>query len=240
MEVLFVKRSFIIGMVWTAVVVGVISFGVTLFVLESNSKQKPNEKIGEEKEEMVYEIDQSSIRTNLVASLETKKSSDAIIEEKQKKEADDEKETVKKEELEESNEIVEVTAKNTFIRPVKGEIIKPFSTQELVYSKTLGEWNVHLGTDFEAKLGEEVLAVQRGTIKKIASDAQYGEWILLQHENGYESFYANVTVLNALKEGMQVEQGQCLGYVAESAGFEVAEETHLHFALKKDSEWIGI
>ena len=76
--------------------------------------------------------------------------------------------------------------------------------------------------------------------EKIDSNDKYGEFIIVEHKSGYESLYSNITVLDACKEGSEVEQGEVLGYVAESFGFEVEEETHLHFELKKDDKYIGI
>ena len=52
--------------------------------------------------------------------------------------------------------------------------------------------------------------------------------------------YANVTVLDALSVGDTLEKGQIIGYLAESYGFESADETHLHFELKKDEKYIEI
>ena len=127
----------------------------------------------------------------------------------------------------------------SFIKPVKGDVLKELSVEGLVYSKTLNEWNVHFGTDYKAKLGDEVYAIKDGKIKDIDFSYKYGNYIVIEHDDGYESLCANITVLDALEEGNLLQQGQLIGYVAESFGFEAADETNLHFELKKDSKYLS-
>ena len=102
------------------------------------------------------------------------------------------------------------------------------------------EWNIHTGTDYKAKIGEEVYAVRSGKIIEVNSDYIYGEYVRIQHDDGYESLYANITVLDALEKGKEIKQGQLIGYVAESYGFEAADDTHLHFELIKNDKYLSI
>lgn len=140
----------------------------------------------------------------------------------------------------ESIETIEIVNSSSFIKPVNGEIMNHLSLNKLIYSKTLNEWKIHYGTDYFSKLGDEVYAVRSGVIKESDFNYIYGNYIIIEHENGYKSLYANVTVLDALKVGDRVAQGQVIGYVAESFGFESAEKTHLHFELKKNDEYMEI
>jgi ATP-binding cassette subfamily B protein len=45
-----------------------------------------------------------------------------------------------------------------------------------------------------------------------------------------------VITSGSVKEGEEVEKGQTIGTIGESASFEVAEDAHLHFELYKDGE----
>ena len=227
------RNAFIFGVVWLAIIVGIVSFGVTLFFLDDNSKQGEASSVTQNvrsDENYVYETNQTAIRTNEMAYLGGAYSSNNSKNESYEK--------VKNR----KDESVETIGKNSnfFIRPVKGGILNPFSPNELIYSKTLAEWNIHQGTDYKAKIGEEVVAIDNGKIKQVDKNDKYGEFIVIEHTNGYESLYANLTVLDALKEGSSVEKGQLIGYVAESFGFEVAEETHLHLEVKKDGKYLSI
>jgi len=243
MEVLFVRDSFIFGLVWTAIIVLVISFGVTVALLEQDSEEVEN--ISHEKkieEQVVYQTDQTAIRTNSEGINMKKSLQEKMETEITKLEVKKVEEAIEVEETIETIGGIEPSNTNTrsFIRPVNSEVLRPFSPDELIYSQTLKEWNTHMGTDFKAKLGEEVKVVQAGKVKKVASNDKYGEYIIIEHADGYESLYANITVLDAIKEENEVKQGQVIGYVAESFGFEVAEETHLHFELKKDGKYMSI
>ena len=235
------KRGFIIGVVWIAVITCIISFGATVYFLDTSSNKNEIENLEDglvtnQKTKEVYQTNQSSIRTNNLANLDNKESKT-------------EKKNEKLEKLEKlADEIIDLEDSldaatpnvSTFLRPVKGEILKELSTNELIYSKTLKEWNVHFGTDYKAKLGDEVYAIRDGKIKDINFSYEYGDYIVIEYDEGYESLCANITVLDALKVGDEIKQGQVIGYVAESFGFEAADETHLHFELKKDGKYISI
>lgn len=125
-----------------------------------------------------------------------------------------------------------------YIYPIKGTVIKKHSMEALVYSKTLDMWGVHSGIDISAKLGEEVVAIADGEITAIEKDGFYGNTIKIKHEEGYESVYSNIEILDKLI-GDKVNQGEIIGRVSENAYGELADETHLHFEILKDNEWIN-
>lgn len=249
------KKTFVMGIVWTAVIACVISFTATVNFLASkntvnridNSYTKDEENINEQVAS--YLTNQSSIRTNPLASLDNNEIASKIndkkdvVENNMKNQMKNEEE-IDAEELNSMEDINSVESLNSniksFIRPVKGEILNPLSTDELVYSKTLKEWNIHKGTDYKAQLGDEVYAIRDGKIKEIGFNYIYGNYIIIEFKDGYEGLYSNITVLDALSVGESLSQGQIIGYIAESFGFEVAEETHLHFELKKNGEYLSI
>ena len=43
-----------------------------------------------------------------------------------------------------------------YVRPVDGEIVKPWSDGELVFSETLGDYRVHNGIDIAASVGTKM------------------------------------------------------------------------------------
>lgn len=258
MEVRYVKRSFVIGVVWVAIIVGVLSFGATVFWIENLGSDNESNRIQysdvsqPEEKNSAYITDQTAIRTNeyanLLESSETKLPQtvvrETVIGEKTAGEDSKQERAGEKfaEEQEPQSDIIETMSQHptTWIKPVEGNVLRPFSPQDLIYSQTLQEWNVHVGTDYQAKLGDEVYAVYPGTIQEISWNEVYGKYLVIAHENGYQSLYANLTVLDALEVGSQVKQGEALGYVAESYGFEVAEESHLHFEMIRDGEYVAI
>lgn len=235
------KRGFIIGIVWIAVITCIISFGATVYFLDNNSNRNEIEKFEEglvdsQKSKEVYQTNQSSVRTNTLVNLGNKENKS----EKKNKKSED-LERVADEIVDWEDSLDSITSKaSSFIKPVKGEVLKELSTENLVYSNTLKEWNIHYGTDYKAKLGDEVYSIRDGKIKEINFNYEYGDYIVIEHDDGYESLCANITVLDALEEGTLLQQGQLIGFVAESFGFEAADETHLHFELKKDGKYFSI
>ena len=51
-----------------------------------------------------------------------------------------------------------------YTRPVKGEVLRPFSVEALTLDPTLGDWRTHGGVDLAAAIGTEVLAMGPGTV----------------------------------------------------------------------------
>lgn len=231
------KNSFIMGVVWVSVIALVLSFCFTIFFLEGAFFAESESSFLEDADnetKISYITDESSIRTNDLAQLEKNN----VF---QEDEVSVNKFNAEEKEKSESGEVIESDVKiQSFFKPVQGEVIKEMATEELVYSKTLNEWTIHNGIDYKANLGQEIFSVADGKITEINFNYKYGDYIIIEHDNDYESLYANITVLDALKVGDYVEKGQIIGYLAESFGFEAADETHLHFELKNDGKYIEI
>ena len=130
-----------------------------------------------------------------------------------------------------SSNIVELS----FIKPVEGEIIKEFAKDNLLFSQTLQEWTVHTGIDIKADKTTIVKSAEAGTVKSIKNDPRYGLTIVVAHDNGFETVYSNLLTSEFVVEGEKVEKGQSLGTVGNTAAFEIADDSHLHFEILKDS-----
>ena len=139
--------------------------------------------------------------------------------------------TNKKEDVKESKEKKKELA---FEKPVEGEIMKVYAKDNLVFSNTLQEWTTHLGIDIKADKTTVVKSAEAGTIKTIKNDPRYGLTITIEHDNGYQTVYANLLSSEFVVEGEKVEKGQSIGTVGNSATFEIVDEAHLHFEVLKD------
>lgn len=126
----------------------------------------------------------------------------------------------------------------TFIKPVEGEVVVNFAKDTLVYSNTLQEWITHHGIDMKAEKTTVVKASAEGSVKSIKNDPRYGITVVVEHVNGFSSVYANLLTAEFVKEGETVKQGQTIGTVGNTATFEIADESHLHFEMLKDNEYI--
>lgn len=131
----------------------------------------------------------------------------------------------------------EATVKDPeFKMPVEGEIMREYAKDNLVYSATLDEWVTHNGIDIAAEKTTVVKASADGTVKSIKNDPRYGLTIVIEHVNGFTTVYSNLLTAEFVEEGETVEQGETIGTVGNTATFEIADESHLHFEILKDNE----
>lgn len=130
------------------------------------------------------------------------------------------------------------TTELKFTKPVEGEISKQYAKDNLLYSATLEEWTTHLGIDIKADKTSVVKASADGKVKSIKNDPRYGLSIIIEHQNGYETLYANLLTSEFVEVGEEVKQGQSIGTVGNTATFEILDEPHLHFEITKDGEII--
>ena len=131
------------------------------------------------------------------------------------------------------NDTKETSNELAFQKPV--DIIKEFAKDNLLFSQTLQEWTVHTGIDIKAEKTTVVKSAEAGTVKSIKNDPRYGLTIVVSHDNGFETVYSNLLTSEFVVEGEKVDKGQSLGTVGNTAAFEVADDSHLHFEILKDS-----
>ena len=123
--------------------------------------------------------------------------------------------------------------------PIKGEILREFAKESLVYSNTLQEWVTHNGVDIKADKTSVVKAAASGTVSAIKNDPRYGLTVIITHDDGYQTVYSNLLTAEFVVKGEKVESGQTVGTVGNSASFEIEDEYHLHFELLKDNEYLN-
>ncbi|MBQ8781894.1 MAG: M23 family metallopeptidase [Oscillospiraceae bacterium] len=134
--------------------------------------------------------------------------------------------------------IVSSDEMRAMVRPLNGEVLVPFSEGELVKSSTLNVWKTHDGVDIAGNLNEKVKSMTSGNVVSIYEDQMLGACVKIDHGNGLEGFYCNLSKDIPIVEGQTVSAGTIIGMVGDTAQGEIKESTHLHFALKKDGEWI--
>lgn len=121
----------------------------------------------------------------------------------------------------------------SFIKPVDGKIIGDFSGENLIFYTTLSDWRSHDGVDLKSKVGEDVLACADGVIESVYADSM-GNCIVIDHDNGLQTLYANLAEIDLELTGQSVKQGDKIGTVGDSALADLAEEAHLHFEVIRD------
>lgn len=121
----------------------------------------------------------------------------------------------------------------TFVSPLTGVVAKGHSLDMPVFSATLNEWRMHTGIDIAAEEGAEVFAGADGNVTKIYYDNYYGQSVEITHPDGIVSVYANLDgdTIN-VKVGDSVSTGSRIGKIGDTSLTELADEAHLHFAVK--------
>lgn len=139
-----------------------------------------------------------------------------------------------------TKEDLEVASKKVFSLsyPISNAIVKDYSKTP-VYYKTTDDWRSHEAVDISASVGDAVKASEAGTIKKVGKDSLLGYYIIISHEDGFESAYYNLHAEVTVQDGQKVEKGHTIGYVGESSPLERADGAHLHFELIKNGQKVN-
>ena len=132
------------------------------------------------------------------------------------------------------NETV-VTTPEGMISPI--ESVSVLNDFGFYYNQTLNSYYEHVGVDFSAAVGTEVLAVDDGKIESIyKDDLLSGTEITINHGDGIRTVYRFVDEVETLKVGDKVEKGDVIATVAEANGEEYKDGPHLHFEVLKNGE----
>lgn len=149
----------------------------------------------------------------------------------EKKDVKEEKVALKKKE-----EIKKETVKPlSFSKPISGEVIKVYSPDKVIYSKTLELWKTHDGIDIKADIGTNVKSIEKGIVEKVYDDSFYGKTIVIDHGQGYKSSYSNLDKDVFVSANQSITKGKVIGKISNTSIGEIKDEPHLHFMLFKDS-----
>ena len=208
--------------------------GKTIEEAEKEENKKNEEELYDVPEISLEENEEEKEAKETVTSNNEKEIKNNVNQTNAKLDHEDKKEEKSKKE----NTNIETEEEITFEAPLKGEILREFANDSLVYSNTLQEWVTHNGIDIKADKTSVVKAAAKGKVSAIKNDPRYGLTIIITHDNGYQTVYSNLLTSEFVVKGEDVEAGQSIGTVGNSAPFEVADEYHLHFELLKNNEYV--
>lgn len=95
-------------------------------------------------------------------------------------------------------------------------------------------YDYHRGLDIGADEGDRIRAVYDGIVLSVGEDSRSGNYIFLEHKNGYVTFYCHCSEILA-DEGAVIRQGETIALVG-STGYSTGP--HLHFEIRKNGESI--
>lgn len=108
-------------------------------------------------------------------------------------------------------------------------ISRPFGFSDVMGSEFKKE---HAGIDFPAETGTPVLAAADGTVTGAGFTAGYGNYVIIEHEDGYSTLYAHMEEI-LTEEGETVQKGDEIGTVGSTGQ---STGPHLHFELRLNDE----
>lgn len=117
------------------------------------------------------------------------------------------------------------SAGNSFIWPVKGEIVSNFG------NKANGLYND--GMNIAAPKGTNFKATEKGVVAYVGNELRgYGTIILIKHDNNWISAYAHCASVKVAR-GDKVEKGQTIGTVGQTGN---VSSPQLYFSLRNGRE----
>lgn len=109
--------------------------------------------------------------------------------------------------------------------PTQGTITSLFGLRKHPLLKSL---RFHSGVDIANLKNTEILAAAGGTVKFAGPDGGYGNVVILEHGNGFESVYGHAEDI-LVKNGEEVKKGQLIASMG-STGLSTGE--HLHYEIR--------
>ena len=97
-----------------------------------------------------------------------------------------------------------------------------------------GQTSFHSGLDIAAPQGTEIYAAADGVVETARKHQGYGNKIIIDHGNEYETLYAHLHTMNA-EPGDKVEKGDVIGGMGTTGR---STGVHLHYEVIQNGEYI--
>lgn len=139
-----------------------------------------------------------------------------------------------------SSAAVTKTTDYKFAKPVEGTLARGYTT-DLVKCDTTNSYKTNYGIEISAKLDSPVHAVLDGKVEVVKNDnPELGQYIIINHQNGLKTVYANLRDDVKVKVGDKVTKGQLIGYVGKTRSSYSEEKfgDHLHFEVMKGTAYV--
>ena len=136
----------------------------------------------------------------------------------------------------------EVLNETILVEPVTEEVIKgthlksgmvaQYGTGNFIWPvpnyKYVSRWmsSGHTGADICAAYGTPIIACDAGVVVTSGWHYSYGNYVIINHGNGYRTLYAHMAYSPSVSVGQSVSQGQVIGYVG-STGNSYGNHCHL-------------
>jgi hypothetical protein len=93
-----------------------------------------------------------------------------------------------------------------------------------------GNMSSHSGLDLAAPRGTEVYAAREGVVSEVGTDAIYGNYIIIRHDDNWVSLYGHLSKIETVVKA-RVASGALIGRVGSTGR---STGPHLHFELRQN------
>ncbi|MBR5391002.1 MAG: M23 family metallopeptidase [Clostridia bacterium] len=115
-----------------------------------------------------------------------------------------------------------------FIKPTSARFSSPFG-----YRRSLGDY--HTGVDYAGAVGTNIWAADGGTVIWAGQRGNYGKYIIIDHGNGYTSYYCHCSKL-LVSSGDKVAQGDVIAKIGKTGR---VTGPHLHFEIRVNGKAVN-
>jgi murein DD-endopeptidase MepM/ murein hydrolase activator NlpD len=119
-----------------------------------------------------------------------------------------------------------------FIYPIRGRLTDRYGWRNDPIS---GERRFHAALDLASPTGTPIKAAMDGRAATVGYNSSYGNFVILDHGNGYQTLYAHMSKVG-ISQGSYTRQGNKIGEVG-STGYSTGP--HLHFAIYKNKRAVN-
>jgi murein DD-endopeptidase MepM/ murein hydrolase activator NlpD len=117
-------------------------------------------------------------------------------------------------------------------RPIKGSITSRFGKRKDPLNRRSA---FHTGTDIRGKKGEPIYATADGVVTKSFRNGGYGNFVVIDHGNGYTTSFAHMQKY-LVHKGDRVKRGQLIGKVGNTGR---STGSHLHYEITLNNKPIN-
>jgi len=98
-------------------------------------------------------------------------------------------------------------------------------------------WLMHNGVDLAGRSGWDVVATRGGVVREVGYDpVSAGNYVIIDHLDGFESYYLHMYKWPEVSVGQYVAQGQKLGGQGTTGG---STGVHLHFGISYNGTYVN-
>ncbi|MDY4969229.1 MAG: peptidoglycan DD-metalloendopeptidase family protein [Lachnospiraceae bacterium] len=123
--------------------------------------------------------------------------------------------------------------KNELSWPVQGEVLLEFNMDNTIYFPTLNQYKCSQAMVIQAEQGTPVCAPAEGIVLSIGTDEQIGNYLVLDMGDGYQTKLGQLKDIE-VSEGVQVQEGDLLAYIAAPTKCYSVEGDNLYLELTEN------